>query len=415
MPIDITTTKTEGLERRLAVSVPADDVKSAEDRAARRYATQVRLPGFRPGKAPAAVVRKKFADAIRQEAIESLVQEAFKTVLERDKLDLATQPHIHDLHFHEGEPLTFEMHLEVRPTIALPRTTGFKVKREEKPVTAELVAEQIETIRDQRAAWTPVEERAKGGDMVTVMLATADDSGEIPEGKEYRIVIGGGQAIAGVESLITETDPGTTKEAPVTWPEDFPDEKQRGKTKMVRVQLMDVKRKELPPLDDSFAKEVGEFESLDALKAAVREDLAKHATRDADAEVRQKLMDDIVSANPFDVPPSWVHDLVKAYGDMYQIPDDEKEKFAGEFRPVAERQVRRDLVIETIAAREKLAATEADIDARVAEVAAKRGAEPGAIYASLQKAGRIKEIERSVTEDKVFAWLLEHNEVERTK
>jgi trigger factor len=115
------------------------------------------------------------------------------------------------------------------------------------------------------------------------------------------------------------------------------------------------------------------------------------------------------------VPPSWVHDLVKAYGDMYQIPDDEKEKFAGEFRPVAERQVRRDLVIETIAAREKLAATEADIDARVAEVAAKRGAEPGAIYASLQKAGRIKEIERSVTEDKVFAWLLEHNEVERTK
>ena len=329
-------------------------MKSAEDRAARRYATQVRLPGFRPGKAPAAVVRKKFADAIRQEAIESLVQEAFKTVLERDKLDLATQPHIHDLHFHEGEPLTFEMHLEVRPTIALPRTTGFRVKREEKPVTAELVAEQIETIRDQRATWTPVEERATAGDMVTVMLATADDSGEIPEGKEYRIVIGGGQAIAGVESLITETDPGTTKEAPVAWPEDFPDEAQRGKTKKVRVQLMDVKRKSLPPLDDAFAKEVGEFETLDALKAAVREDLAKHATRDADAEVRQKLMDDIVSANPFDVPPSWVHDLVKAYGDMYQIPEEEKEKFAGEFRPVAERQVRRDLVIETIAAREKL-------------------------------------------------------------
>lgn len=415
MPIDITSKKTEGLERRLAVTVPADDVRSAEDRAARRYATQVRLPGFRPGKAPAAMVRKKFADAIRQEAIESLVQEAFKTVLERDKLDLATQPHIHDLHFHEGEPLTFEMHLEVRPTIELPRTTGFKVKRAEKPVTAELVAEQIETIRDQRAAWTPVPERAKTGDMVTVMLATADESGTIPDGKEYRIVIGSGQAIAGVESLITETDPGTTKEAPVSWPEDFPDEAQRGKTKMVRVQLMDVKRKELPDLNDAFAKEVGEFESLDALRAAVREDLAKHATRDADAEVRQKLMDDIVSANPFDVPPSWVHDLVKAYGDMYQIPEDEKEKFAGEFRPVAERQVRRDLVIETIAAREKLVATEADIDARVAEVAAKRGAEPGAIYASLQKAGRIKEIERSVTEDNVFGWLLAHNEVEHGK
>ena len=159
---------------------------------------------------------------------------------------------------------------------------------------------------------------------------------------------------------------------------------------------------------------MGDFDGLDALRAAVREDLAKHATREADAEVRQKLMENIVGANPFAIPASWVNDLVKGYAEMYQIPDDDKERFGGEFRPVAERQVRRDLVIETIAAREKLTASEADVDARVAEVAAKRGAEPGAIYASLQKAGRIKEIERSITEDKVFAWLLEHNEVQRT-
>jgi trigger factor len=159
---------------------------------------------------------------------------------------------------------------------------------------------------------------------------------------------------------------------------------------------------------------VGDFDSLEALRAAVREDLTKHSERDADADVRQKLMDDIVASNPFDVPPSWVADLVRAYGEMYQIPEEDKEKFAGEFRPMAERQVRRDLVIETIATREKLTASEADVDARVADVAAKRGAEPGQIYASLQKAGRIKEIERSITEEKVFAWLLEHNEVQRT-
>ncbi len=161
-------TKSEGLERRLAVSVPLTDVKSAEDKAATRYATQVRMPGFRPGKAPAAVVRKKFAEAIRQEAIEALVQEAFKTVLERDKLDLATQPHVHDLHFHEGQPLTFELHFEVKPTIALARTSGFRVPRNEKPLTDEMVKEQIETLRDQRAAWTPATGRAQPGDMVTV-------------------------------------------------------------------------------------------------------------------------------------------------------------------------------------------------------------------------------------------------------
>lgn len=411
MPIDITSTKSEGLERRLAVSVPVSDVKSAEDKAANRYAGQVRLPGFRPGKAPPAVVRKKFADAIRQEAIESLVQEAFKTVLEREKLDLAAQPHVHDLHFHEGEPLTFELHLEVRPTIALPRTSGFRVARTEKPVTDELVREQLDSLRDQRAAWTPVTERAQPQDMVTVLLSTADGNGQMPEGKEYKIVVGGGQAIAGVEELIMATDPGATKEGPVKWPDDFADEAQRGKTKNVRVEVRDVKRKAMPELDDAFAREVGDFDSLDALKKAVREDLGKHAERDADAEVRQKLMDDLVAANPFEVPPSWVQDLVRAYGEMYQIPEEDKERFVTEFRPVAERQVRRDLVIETLAAREKLAASEADVDARVAELAAKRGAEPGAIYASLQKAGRIKEIERSITEDKVFGWLIEHNDV----
>jgi len=412
MAIDIKTNNSSGLERRVAISVPVDDVKSAEDKAASRYATQVRLPGFRPGKAPPAVVRKKFADAIRQEAIESLVQEAFKTVLEREKIDLATQPHVHDLHFHEGQPLTFELHLEVRPTIALERTSGFRVTRIERPVTDELVKEQLESLRDQRAAWAPVSERAQPGDMATVLLATADDSGAIPEGKEYRIVLGSGQAIAGVEELIMQTDPDGTREGTVQWPADFPDEAQRGKTKTVRVQVRDVKRKSLPALDDAFAREVGDFDSLDALTKAVREDLAKHVAREADADVRQRLMDDLVAANTFDVPPSWVNDLVRAYGEMDQIPEDDRQKFAGEFRPVAERQVRRDLVIETLAAREKLAASEAEVDARVAELAAKRGAEPGAIYASLQKAGRIKEIERSITEDKVFAWLLEKNEVQ---
>ncbi len=128
-------------------------------------------------------MRKKFAEAIRQEAIEALVQEAFKTVLERDKLDLATQPHVHDLHFHEGQPLTFELHLEVKPTIALARTSGFRVPRNEKPLTDEMVKEQLETLRDQRAAWTPATGRAQPGDMVTVMLATTDDTGTSARGQ----------------------------------------------------------------------------------------------------------------------------------------------------------------------------------------------------------------------------------------
>jgi trigger factor len=201
-------------------------------------------------------------------------------------------------------------------------------------------------------------------------------------------------------------------ERAVKWPDDFPDEAQRGRTKLVRVMLKDVKRKSLPDLDDAFAREVGDFDSLDSLRAAIERDLADHVRREADAAVRSQLLDEIASANRFDVPQSWVSQLIDGYMQAYKIPESERERFATEFRGVAERQVRRDLIIDTIAEREKLAATEADIDDRVADVASKRNADPAQVYASLQKAGRLKEIEHSITEDKVFAWLLERNTVE---
>jgi trigger factor len=148
------------------------------------------------------------------------------------------------------------------------------------------------------------------------------------------------------------------------------------------------------------------------MTSTVRTELEDSSRRDADASVRQQLLDEIASANPFAVPPSWVNQLIDGYMKMYRVPDDERDRFAGEFRPVAERQVRRDLIIETLAEREGLRATEADLDERVAELATKRNADPGQVYASLQKAGRLKEIEQGVTEEKVFKWLMERNTVE---
>lgn len=413
MDIQITTKKSGSVERLLAVTVPVKDVKAVENTTAKRYATSVRLPGFRPGKAPPDLIKKRYKDAIRQEVIERVVQEAYKQVLDKEQLKVAAQPHVHDLKFNEGEPMTFELHVEVRPEVELSRVEGFKVARKAPEVTDTAVDEQIEQLRDQRAAWSPVLERPLPGDMVTVVLATAEDGGEIPEGKEYTIVLGGGQAIPGIEELIMGMSPSETKEEGVRWPEDFPDEAQRGKTKPVRVLLQEVKRKTLPDLDDAFAQEVGDFESLDALKETVRKDLAEHAQREADAGVRQQLIEQIGQANTFDVPPSWVNQTIQAYLQVYQVTDAERDRFITEFQPVAERQVRRDLIIDTLAEREKLAATEEDVDKRVAEVAEKRGAEPGQVYASLQKGGRLKEIERSITEDKVFAWLMERNTVEQ--
>jgi trigger factor len=412
MDIQITTKKSEGVERLLEVSVPADAVRAAEDRTASRYASQVRLPGFRPGKAPAAVVKRRFKDAIRQQALETLVQDAFKEVMEREHFQVASQPHVHDLKFEEGQPLTFELHVEVRPELSLARLEGFRLTRPSAELTDAQVDEQIERVREQKATWAPTEDRPMAGDMVTVELATAEEGGEMPEGREYRLVLGEGQAIPGIEELVMELTPGQTVERPVRWPDDFPDETQRGTTKPVRVTLKETKRKSLPALDDALAREVGDFDSLDALRARVREDLQESAKRDAEAAVRSQLLDQIAEANPFEVPPSWVAQTVDAYMQGYGIPDEQKGAFLEQFRPIAERQVRRDLIVETIAEREKLKASEADIDDHVAELAEKRGSNPSQVYAQLQKAGRLKEIEHGLTEEKVFRWLLERNTVE---
>jgi trigger factor len=273
-----------------------------------------------------------------------------------------------------------------------------------------MVRDQIESIRDQRAAWAPVEGKPMPGDMVNVEISTGEDT--TGEARSYPLVLGTGQAISGIEELIMEAEPGQTVERPVKWPDDFPDEAQRGQTKTVKIRLQDVKRKSAPPLDDAFAREVGDFDSLAALETTVRADLEEHAKREVEAEVRQKLVDEIIGANPYEVPPSWVRQFADNYAEAYQIPEEERERFSTEFRSMAERQIRRDLVIETIAERENLQATEKDLDDRISEQAEKRGINPGQLYAQLEKGGRLKEIERSLTEDKVFEWLLAKNEVQ---
>ncbi len=411
MNITITPTEQTGISRRLQISVPTETVATYEDQAARKYASQVTIPGFRVGKAPAAMVRKRFADQIRQEAVELVINEAFKEAIEREGLKLAAQPHVHDLKVEPGKPLEFELHCELRPELALTQISGFPLARRESTVTDELIEEQIEKLREQKGDWAPVEDKAAPGDMVTVQLSTAEADGSMPEGREYRLVLGGGQAIAAIEELIMEASMGQTIERSVRWPEDFPDEAQRGVTKNARVTLTDVKRKVVPALDDAFAREVGDFDTLDALRAAVRVDMGEHARREADADVRGQIIEKIVEANPFEVPNSWVNQLIEGYMQMYGVPDAEKQRFAQEFQPMAARQVRRDLVIDTLAEREKLTASAADVDTRIEEMAKARNVEPGQVYAQLQKAGRLQEIERELTEDRVFTWLLEQNPV----
>jgi len=413
MSFEIAVKKAEGVERLLGVTVSLETVKAAEDMAVKRYASAARMPGFRPGKAPVHLIRKAYAAQIREEAVESLVQDAWKQAIDQEKLEPIAQPHVHDLKFEDGQPLTFDIHLEVRPEIVIETTSGFTVSRPSEVVTDEMVQEQLETLREQRAALAPVEEQPQPGDQVRVQIASQEEGADMPEQREYPLELGKGQAIAGIEELIMEATPGTTVERPVRWPDDFPDEAQRGKSKLTRVTLLEVKRKTLPALDSAFAAALGDFDSVEALIEAIRKDMGAHVKREADSSVREQLLDQLIAANPFQIPNAWVQQVMGAYMQMYQVPEGMQERCTGEFRPMAERQVRRDVLIDTIAEKETLVASTADVDDKVAELATERGVETGELYVQMEKAGRLKELERTVTDEKVFSWLIARNTVEQ--
>jgi trigger factor len=209
--------------------------------------------------------------------------------------------------------------------------------------------------------------------------------------------------------------PGETTDAEVRFPEDHPDESRRGQTRQVRITLHEVKRQELPPLDDALAREAGDFESLDALRAAVRQDLEREATREAEAEVRQQLLSQIIEANRVEAPHSLVHRLLHGYAEMYKVPEEQMAGFEQQFHPIAENQVKRDLVLDALVETHGLRATESELDERINSMAAVRGAPASQVYASLQKANRLQELERVLTEDKVFEFLLKQSTIEEVK
>jgi trigger factor len=414
-PITVEKTAEDSASKSLHVTVPVDRIREAEARALKYYAKRARVPGFRPGKAPDTVVRKRFGDAIRQTVLEEVIRESWETAKTNESLKPITDPAIRNLKFEEGSPIEFELHVEVRPDLKLGRIGGFRLERRVAPVADTAVAEQLARIQEQKATWIPLEGvKPAPGHMVRVEVAPIENGVASPA-QPHDLVLGDNQAIPELEERIMSLLPGQTSETEVKFPDDHPEESRRGQTRRVRIALHEVKRQELPPLDDALAREAGEFENLDALRAAIRQDLEREAAREADANLRQQLLGQIVEANRVEAPHSLVHRLLHGYAEMYKVPEDQVPGFEEQFHAIAENQVRRDLVLDAIAEAQNLRATESDLDERINSMAAARGAPAAQLYASLQKANRLPELERAITEEKVFDFLLTQSTIEEVK
>jgi trigger factor len=410
--ITVEKTGEDSASKSLHVTVPVDRVREAEARALKYYAKRARLPGFRPGKAPDTVVRKRFGDAIRQTVLEEVIRESWETAKTAESLKPITDPAIRNLKFEDGSPIEFELHVEVRPELKLERVGGFRLERRVAPVTDSAINEQLARIQEHKAAWIPVEgAKPMSGQMVRVEVAPIEN-GVAGPAQPHDLVLGDNQAIPELEERIMTLLPGETAEAEVRFPDDHPEESRRGQTRRVRITLHEVKRQELPPLDDALAREAGDFENLDALRAAVRQDLEREAAREADTEVRRNLIGQLVEANRIEAPHSLVHRLLHGYAEVYKVPEEQLAGFEQQFHGIAEAQVKRDLALDALVETHELRATESELDERINAMAATRGVPAGQVYASLQKANRLQELERAITEEKAFDFLLKQSTVE---
>lgn len=411
--LEVTLTEGDRWRRTLSVTVPAAVVEAEKGAITRQLASRLKVKGFRSGKVPAAVIQKRYGAHVEREALDQLIRDAYKEAVSSQELSPISEGEIEDVSFSPEEPLSFRVSFDVRPEIQIERLGGFKAEKPATRVPDDAVHQVLDRLRDQQAVWVSAEEGHPGpGDRVVVELHRLDGEGEEAEPKEYEFTLGEGNAIPDVEAAIQTLTPGSEDEFDISFPEDFPDEDRRGEAQRIRIQLLTRQVKELPELSDEFARAVGDFEDLTALRSKVEEDLEKDAERQAEGAVRNQLLDSLLAANPFEVPQSMVDGyLDSVIGDAQGLDPEKLTDLKGKLQPEAETAVKRMILIDRITEQEGLKATEDDIDARVEEIAERAEESPSKVYANLQKSGRLASLEQDLTEEKLFEFLKSQSEI----
>lgn len=418
MAIDPTTLRIDMVEeeawrRRLTVTVPAGTVQAERSQIVQKLGGRLKLPGFRKGKVPTHVVEQRFGPAVDQEMLDKVIGEAYKIALRSQELEPISEGQVDDVKYQPREELTFSISFDVQPVIQLERLGGFAVERPKIQVVDEDVNRVLERLRDQNGVWKPLEEgAAEDGNLVTLEIQRLENGEPVGEARPYEIVLGDGEAIPEVEDAIRTLAVGETGDFTVTFPDDFSDESRRGEKEHLRIKLQARKFKELPALTDEFAVSMGDFQDLAALTARVREDLEREAEGQAEGVVRNQLVENLLGANPFEVPRSLAERYMESVlGDTSKLDPEIIARTRETLRPEAEKAVKRILLIERVAELQGLRASEDELDDRVQEIALKNDMKPGQVYSNLQKSGNLEALEREITEKKVWDFLKEQSTV----
>ena len=427
-------TEVSETRKHLNVEIPSDVVEAEIARVAAGYSKSARVPGFRQGKVPAGVVRQRYKDQILHDVANDIIPRVVTTALREKGLSPVAMPDIRDVVLEEGKPMTFVADFETMPAIEVGEYAGLSLRKPAAVLEVGAVDRALEQLQQRAARWHPVEDRGvEAGDSVLVDLTRTRRgrliqlAGEAPpasdmEGKPEQlqnvsIEIGNSANPPGFNEQLTGAPLGASREFPVTYPDNYEVAELAGATIDYAITVKGIRRKELLPLDDEFAKEVSELESLDALRARIQEDLQHGAEHDAEHKMRHDLLTELggrVKAVPEVLVDEEIdrrlEEFVRRLADQGIDPmkaEIDWQEFRERQRQPATDTVKSTLAVDEVARRESIDATEEDVEKEIEKFAGRAGRTPAAVRARLEKDGAMDRIRAGVRREKTMAWLIE--------
>ena len=409
----------EGCKHELEISIPAEAVETETGKVAKSVQEKARMPGFRPGKVPASIVRKTFASDIRQKVLENLVPIFFNAKAKEEGLRVVGTPSISDVHFHDGEPLRFKAHFEVYPEFQPAEYKGVEVPYRQPEVTDADVDKRLEELRENKASYINEDPRAiQDGDYAVVSLESIAGAEDPIKSDEVVVLIAGPETLAGFTENLRGASPGDDKEFDVTYPDEYGQEKLAGKTVRFRVHVKGLRRKELPEVNDEFAQDLGDFRTLGELKDALRKSILGQRETEAQREAKDRLVEKLVDANEFPVPEAFVerqienrvqqrlHSLAQQGLDPKSFNLD-WDKIKEAQHDAALREVKASLILSKVAEREAIGVTNDEVDREVEKIARQNREPLATVRKKLTEDGTMDRIASHIQTEKTLNFLFE--------
>jgi len=400
--------ESENCTRELVIEIPADVVQREAENVVAQYARVARIPGFRPGHAPSAMVRRRYRDEIKSEVVQTLVPKFFRDAVKSQNWSVVGQPSFEELKFEDDKPLTCKATFEVYPEFELKDYKGLEVELEPRGVTEAAVDEAVEALRQRLATFEVVNDRAAADDdyaVVSYQGRDVKDPSKPPmEVQEGLVHLGGKGTLAAFTENLRGARAGEVREFEVSYPEDYPRPSLKGRTVSYRVEVEAIKQKVLPVVDDELARVASEFTTVAELRAKIREDLEKRRENQIAGAARRKLLDQLVGRHEFPVPRKLVEaqldrKLENFLGQLAGQGIDPRQteldwrKFREELRPEAEKDVRGSLVLQKIAEAEKIEVSDEELDETIREIAQETHESAAALKTRLTRDGGLGTIQ----------------------